>query len=1469
VVPVFNHGRTVQQVVREAKSRFPVIVVNDGSTDETPNLLAAETGITVVTFPSNRGKATALGAGVDRARELGFTHAITIDADGQHSTAELDVFAAACRREPEAFIIGVRDLKKEGAPRERRFSNAFSTFWFRFETGVPLTDTQCGYRCYPLKALERLHVKAKRYAYELEVMVLAAWAGVPLVALPVTSDYGSPTSKRSHFQPWRDTVQISRVHSRLAMLAFCTPALLRQVMARGELRDLPKRQRVRTVLRHLFSEHTQTPGRLAAAVGLGLFCGIAPIWGWQMVVAALLAHQLRLNKAIAMGASNISFPLAAPFILAAGLVLGHYLHTGLLIELAAKDAARQIPVYIGEWFVGSVVLAVLVGALGMLAAYIAARIWRGQPAAMKEPVAAEPEGQTVTGPLVRLHLFLARHRATVLLLLVLFAASSALLSRRLKLNEDFTDMLPMSVPAIAEQVEALKHVRQADRLFVDVQTTALEPERLTQAADQMHAALREIPELGDFRYNIEATDMREMFEQLQAQLPVLLNSNELHELEGRLQTPALEQRLAWMKKGMSQPQGLMLKEVAQTDPAGLGDVVSLRLRALQAGIGDAHIVDGRITSADGRHVLISAVPGFRPSELRRSAPLMSALLGAARKVETQFPAGSVRIAVTGAHRVALDNATMIREDSTRTSVIATIAVALLMFAVFRRRWLALLGLAPTVFGLLGALLAFHFTGDVVSAIAIGCGSILIGVTVDYGIYVLYHMDDSPPATRLQLAQAVAQLAPALTFGALTTMAAFFVMFLSPVSGHRQLGLFGVVGVALAALFALVVLPLFIPVGATGSGRKLPLTTVMQRLFDWRDRRARMVLPLLLLFSGLCVAGVARLRFDGDLARLNGVTAETRHDDDLVREVWGKALSLTTVVVTGASREEALQKNEQVCAVLRTLQEQRAIDSFSSIAPLFPSEQTRRSNYRDWQAFWTEERRSDLGHSLASAAGSLGFRANAFDPFLERLASPAPPPDSLAGAASSLDRLLSEYWSEKNGSVSICTLVKAPDRRSFLRLREAVLKETPGALLLNKAALTDEIARVSKNVLPVFGVLVAVLNALLLFLLLGRLELVLITLLPMAAGVFWTLGTLGLLGLPIDMSNFIFVIFVIGVGGDYSLFMVMAELEPLRGHTKRTASTGGAVTICALTTLFGVGVLVLARHPALFSVGLTALLGISFSLLATLFLVPPCMKWLSDRSRANVFPVWSSAFRRPRASEPPEGGTPNRVASGKQTWVLRREAVRRLYRYQGPYVTQFVFWKMRTDPLFKAVEAAAPVRGRILDLGCGYGLVAHWLTLFAPERTVSGVDFDADKIRVAQATARFNPRVAFERRDILEWVEYPVCDCVLLCDVLHYFPRELKAEVLRKVFQALRPGGCLIVRDACAEETSRHGRVAWSEKWAVHFGQNKTRHGLHFENEKTHLALLREAGFDRVEIRKDAGLGSNALMVTMKAGSPIT
>ncbi len=381
VIPVYNHGLTVQGVARAAKAALPVIVVNDGSTDATAAALAGEGGITVVTLPCNQGKAAALRAGFAQAQQQGFTHAITLDADGQHPTGALADFTAACRRQPEALIIGVRDLRTARAPLARRASNQLSTFWFKFETGLPLADTQCGYRCYPLAALRPLRATSGRYAYELELLVKAAWAGVPLVAQPVETDYAAPTSRLSHFRPWRDMAAVSWLHSRLSIQAFFVPAVLRRLATQGLLRDLPRGRRNRTVLRLLFSENTQTPGRLAVAVGLGLFCGLAPIWGFQMAAAAILAHKCRLNKAIAMIASNISFAPVAPIVLAAGLIVGHFLWTGRWVDLSPAAAVRQIPSYLCQWALGSVVLAAVAGLLGTGVAFLVAR-WAARAKSM-------------------------------------------------------------------------------------------------------------------------------------------------------------------------------------------------------------------------------------------------------------------------------------------------------------------------------------------------------------------------------------------------------------------------------------------------------------------------------------------------------------------------------------------------------------------------------------------------------------------------------------------------------------------------------------------------------------------------------------------------------------------------------------------------------------------------------------------------------------------------------------------------------------------------------------------------------------------------------------------------------------------------------------------------------------------------------------------------------------------------------
>jgi len=191
--------------------------------------------------------------------------------------------------------------------------------------------------------------------------------------------------------------------------------------------------------------------------------------------------------------------------------------------------------------------------------------------------------------------------------------------------------------------------------------------------------------------------------------------------------------------------------------------------------------------------------------------------------------------------------------------------------------------------------------------------------------------------------------------------------------------------------------------------------------------------------------------------------------------------------------------------------------------------------------------------------------------------------------------------------------------------------------------------------------------------------------------------------------------------------------------------------------------------------------------------------------------------------------------------------------------------MKTDPMFGSLDAVVPRNGFILDLGCGYGLATHWLASFTDGRIFHGMDYDEDKIRVAQRTAPQCPRIKFETGDILDH-DYPSCDTVLLLDVLHYWTPEKQQLILNKARQALRPGGRLVLRDAARAENAAHRRVDFWEKFATCFGLNKTNEGLHFQTIARLEATLQRAGFAKWEIKHGAGRDSNVLLVAT-AGPP--
>ena len=321
LIPTYNNDRTLTGVIDGVLNLTDqVIIINDGSTDQTKAILDQYPALKVIHLPANKGKGFAIRTGFKSAVDQGYRYAITIDSDGQHYPEDIEEFIRQIEEEPGMLVIGDRNMGQEGIPGKSSFGNRFSNFWFRVETGLKLPDTQSGFRLYPLESLGKIKYITRRFEFEVEVIVRAAWKKVPFRSIPVRVSYPGGNDRVSHFRPFTDFFRISLLNTVLVLLAllFIRPVIIASGINRESIRLF--------LINHLFNP-SETNFRKATSVGLGVFFGIAPIWGWQMITAFSVAALLRLNKAITLVASNISIPPMIPFIL-----YGSYKTGGLLLS---------------------------------------------------------------------------------------------------------------------------------------------------------------------------------------------------------------------------------------------------------------------------------------------------------------------------------------------------------------------------------------------------------------------------------------------------------------------------------------------------------------------------------------------------------------------------------------------------------------------------------------------------------------------------------------------------------------------------------------------------------------------------------------------------------------------------------------------------------------------------------------------------------------------------------------------------------------------------------------------------------------------------------------------------------------------------------------------------------------------------------------------------------------------------------
>lgn len=385
VIPTYNNGKTVRDIVRGALQEVAtVIVVDDGCTDDTPDLLKHES-IVYVRHKRNRGKGVALRTGFRKAYELGYHHAVTIDSDGQHFPEEIPKLIEAAQQNPDAVVIGARDMTGEHVPKRSSFGRMFSNYWLKVATGIDAGDTQSGFRVYPLRHVTRVRTLFSKFTYECEVIIRMAWGGCDILNVPVKVYYPPKDERVSHFDPFWDNVRFTCLYLYMNFSHLLIPLPHKRLVRRKEplwqgslgksikgawrrmkrAADIPQElgkggpiKRFRSLMRYLVHEKN-TPGELGLAVGIGAFWGCSPWIGFHWILALYSATRVHQNRIACIAATNVSFGPLTGVIAFASIWLGKLLlgqsqrlPNTMNWQVLGKFAWDSF----GAWLLGSVII---------------------------------------------------------------------------------------------------------------------------------------------------------------------------------------------------------------------------------------------------------------------------------------------------------------------------------------------------------------------------------------------------------------------------------------------------------------------------------------------------------------------------------------------------------------------------------------------------------------------------------------------------------------------------------------------------------------------------------------------------------------------------------------------------------------------------------------------------------------------------------------------------------------------------------------------------------------------------------------------------------------------------------------------------------------------------------------------------------------------------------------------------------
>jgi uncharacterized protein len=867
---------------------------------------------------------------------------------------------------------------------------------------------------------------------------------------------------------------------------------------------------------------------------------------------------------------------------------------------------------------------------------------------------------------VSIYDFFNRHKAWLWICTIVSFALAGFFASRIVLEEDITRILPKD-KTLDKLQQVFNDSRFADKLVVVISqsdtTQAPQPDSLTAFAQTLtdSVSAKYAGHIKYFQSRVEDNTVLDLMQVIQQHLPVFLEEKDYRQIDSLIMPDKLQQTLESNYHTLISPAGLVVKKVIAADPVGMSWLGIKKLQHLQYDE-QFELYDGFVMSKDQRHLLLFITPANPPSATGKNLVLLNGLQQEIDALQQNSHAANAFF--YGAAAVSAGNATQIKQDSWLTLGITITLIVVLIALFFRRKRAPLVIMLPVAFGGLFSLAIIALTQHSISGIALGVGAAVLGIAVNYSLHIFNHHRHSP-----DIREVIRDLAEPMTIGSFTTVGGFLCLQFVHSPMLQDVGLFAAYSLIGAALFSLIFLPHWIVLGRKSVQTDAHAHTWLDKLATYRPEKNKILVAVILVLTVFFFFTAGKVGFESDMMRMNYMRPELKAAETKFNQINAYTAQSVYLVTDGTDLEDALRNSEKLQPLIQQLQHEGIVKKYAGVNTLLFSQQEQQKRIQHWKAYWTPEKKQLLITYLQQHGPAVGYKTAAFEPFAAWLQQ-----DFTVIPESDLQALrtgnLGDFITEKKGKVSLVTLLKIdPARKNSVYKAFDTQEHTT---IFDKQYVANRLAVVIRDEFNSIAWMTSILVFVALLISYGRIELALITFIPMLISWVWILGIMGLFGIKFNIVNIILSTFIFGLGDDYSIFTMDGLLQEYKyGKKDNLASFRSSIFLSAITTILGIGVMIFAKHPSLQSVALISIIGISCVVLTSQVLIPLLFNWLIT----------------------------NRVKKGRAPWTLQgwaKSVFAFTYFVTGCLVLTVIGWVLVKYNPFKKKEKAKYIYHRILS-----------------------------------------------------------------------------------------------------------------------------------------------------------------------------